>query len=145
MIAKEYLSQYESHKRKNKIFLSEYKIEIEEIRNIRKHMSVIPAPQRRQAEKNLNKCIMFCNGLRERAKKSAIMMDEIQALIESVPGLEGEILQLRYIDGLIWEDICERVCYSWNGVFKHHRMALRMVQDILDMREDSDEPYWEYR
>ena len=53
-------------------------------------------------------------------------------LISQIPGVEGEVLKRRYVDGEIWEDICEDVSYSWQGVFKIHRRALRKVQDLLD-------------
>jgi DNA-directed RNA polymerase specialized sigma subunit len=57
---------------------------------------------------------------------------KILDLISQIPGVEGEVLKLRYVDGEIWEDICEDVSYSWQGVFKIHKRALRMVQDLLD-------------
>ena len=138
-MAKEYLSQYELHKRKYNRYLSEYRSEIEVIRNIQKNLNVIPAQQRREAEANLNRYIMYCNGLKRKAEESASGMDEIQAMIESIPGLEGDILKLRYIDGLIWEDICESVHYSWHSVFHKHDKALKMVEERLENQQNIDE------
>ena len=139
MMAKEYLAQYDYQKRRARRCLEEYKHEAEAIRNIQKNLSVIPAKQRRKAEEKLNKCDLFCNGLKDRATESANMMNEIQAVIESIPGVEGEILRLRYIDGLIWEDICENVHYSWHSVFHKHDKALKMVEERLENQQNIDE------
>ena len=135
MTAKEYLTQYDSYKRKYKRYLSEYRSEAEVIRDIQKNLNTIPALKRREAEERLKRVILFCNGLKDRTKESACRMDEIQAMIESIPGLGGEILQLRYIDGLIWEDVCERVFYSWNTVFKNHHEAMQMIEERLDIKQ----------
>lgn len=131
MTVQDYLKQYNNHKRRMNCYLEEYEHEADVIMEIQNNLNVIPTKQRRKAEENLDKCVMFCNGLKDRAKESANMMDEIQAMIESIPGLEGEILKLRYIDGLIWEDICESVNYSWRGVFHKHDKALQMVDEKL--------------
>lgn len=56
----------------------------------------------------------------------------IHKLITGIPGIEGEVLKRRYIDGEIWEEICGGIHYSWHGAFKIHDRGLRMVQERLD-------------
>ena len=138
MTAKEYLSQYKSYKRKYMRYLSEYRSEIEASRNIQKYLNAVPAKQRKEAEANLNRCIMFCTGLKKNAEKSASGMDEIQAMIEGIPGLEGEILKLRYIDGLVWEDVAERVFFSYRGVHHRHDKALMMIEERLKDKQHQE-------
>lgn len=134
MTAKEYLIQYIESKRTNTLFLYEHDDEAEVIRNLQKNLNVFPAQRRQEIEERLHKCIMFCNGIKSRAQKAACKMDEIQAMIESIPGLEGEILKLRYIDGLVWEDVAERVFFSYRGVHHRHDKALEMVEERLDSK-----------
>lgn len=131
MTAQEYLKQYIDLKRKREMYLIENEIEIRELKDIAKHINMIPANKRKDVEARLKECIIFCNGLKRRAQSCEAKVNEIQAMIESVTGLEGEILKLRYIDGNIWEDICESVHYSWHSVFHKHDKALQMVEEML--------------
>ena len=91
---------------------------------------------------SIRDCIKFCDRLQERADEAVKEKNAIIEMIESIPGMEGDVLYLRYVDGLIWEKLCERVFYSWSGVFKCHNHALIMIQeklDALDHRESREE------
>ena len=131
MTAKEYLTQYDSYKRKYKRCIIECKYEAEVLQEIKKYLNAFPAKNRRELEVKFRKCVVFCNDLKNRAQSYKDGMQEIRDVIESIPGLEGEILKLRYIDGLIWEDVCDKVYYSWNKVLKSHNKALKMTEERL--------------
>lgn len=135
MNAKEYLKQYIYLKRKQEIYLTEHEIESRELQNIKKYINMIPAKRRQEFESRMKECIKFCNGLKDKAQSCEAIVNEIYAMIESIPGLEGEILKLRYIDDMIWEDICEKVYYSWNTVFKEHNKALQIVEERLENKQ----------
>ena len=136
MDAKEYLEGYANYARVERQCREEYKAEKEALREIVQfHKRSATGEWKRENANSIQACISHCNKLPERAERCREQMDAILDTINSIPGLEREILYLRYIDGLIWEDVCERVCYSWNGAFKIHEKALRMVQDIIDRRE----------
>lgn len=63
---------------------------------------------------------------------------KILDLITEIPGLEGEILTRRYVNGEIWEDICESMFYSWSYIHRLHRKAIQMVQERLDQGDIFD-------
>lgn len=134
MIAQEYLKQYIILKRKHEMYLAEHEIETKELQYIKKHINRIPAKKLQEFEARMKECIRFCNGLKDNAQSCEIIVNEIYAMIESIPGLEGEILKLRYIDGIIWEDICEKVYYSWNTVFREHQKGLQIVEENIAIK-----------
>lgn len=137
MDAKEYLEGYSNCARIEKRCREECKAEKETLQEIVLYYNrSATGAWRRENAQSIQDCIKFCNGLQERADEAAKKKNAIIETIESIPGLEGDILRLRYIDGLIWEDVCEKVYYSWNKVFKLHKKAIKMVKDILDKREN---------
>lgn len=68
----------------------------------------------------------------ERLVEVSKTKQRIHDLITEIPGIEGEVLTRRYVDGEIWDEICDGIHYSWQGVFRIHKRALQMVQDRLD-------------
>lgn len=56
---------------------------------------------------------------------------EVFDLVCKVPGVEGDLLFERYVNLRKWEEICVELHYSWNGIHKVHRRALRAVDEIL--------------
>ena len=55
--------------------------------------------------------------------------------IDSIEGIEGDVLYHRYIRLLKWEEICLIVHYSWPNTMRIHRRALDIVQKRIDKHE----------
>ena len=133
MDAKEYLEAYSNYARIEKQCREECKAEREALREIVQFYNrSATGAWRKENAQIIQDCINFCNGLQERADEAAKGKNAIIEMIESIPGMESDVLHLRYVDGLIWEDICERLFYSWSGVFKCHNKALIMIQEKLN-------------
>ena len=56
-------------------------------------------------------------------------------LIIDIPGIEGKVLYERYINLLTWEQIAEKLFYSYTGVFYAHNRALDIVDKRLSQNE----------
>ncbi len=53
---------------------------------------------------------------------------EIESLIETLEPTERRLARFRYIDGLTWENVCDRMCYSWRQT---HRIHGRMLDKLV--------------
>ena len=129
MTAREYLEQYKDFESRRNRCLSEYKAMSEMIQDIRLMHESTPAKNRKS---DTAKYVLYCNDLKHRADVYADDMQRIRQLIESIPGMEGVILKLRYIDGMIWEDIADEIFFSLGGVYKIHRRGLEIVESMLN-------------
>lgn len=59
-------------------------------------------------------------------------MNEVTALIESIRSpLHRRLLNYRYITGLKWPEIEDKLCYSHSHTMNLHRQALQMVENML--------------
>ena len=55
----------------------------------------------------------------------------IEEAIASLPGsTERQLMLMRYIDGLTWEDICTALEYSWAHTHRIHALALRHISEV---------------
>jgi len=131
MDAKEVLLQFDNYTRKEKFLRSE----ILQENKLIDALDLPPVRMTRQAKEKLSQLEDHIKIYEEDLDRISIEKKRILDLISQIPGVEGEVLKRRYVDGEIWEDICEGVSYSWQGVFKIHRRALRMVQDLLDQSD----------
>lgn len=65
--------------------------------------------------------------------KANRIMEGIRAAIESIDdGGAREVLYLRYVNLLKWEQICETMSYSWSGVHKLHRRGLGLIYEKVN-------------
>ena len=62
-----------------------------------------------------------------RIQKYESMCAQVSASVEELEGAEREVATLRYIDGLTWEDIAEKVGYSVGNIHRIHNRALENV------------------
>lgn len=62
-----------------------------------------------------------------KARELADAQLEIETAINSLSPRARKVLRLYYIDGLTWEQVCERSYYSWGTVHKIHRTALNAL------------------
>lgn len=57
-------------------------------------------------------------------------MAEVEDMIDSLEDpVERQVLRCRYIEGLIWEEICVKLNYSWSQTHRHHGAALDKLAD----------------
>ena len=59
--------------------------------------------------------------------KSYKLMSEVEACIKELQEEEKRLIRLRYIDGLNWELICVKMCYSWRSIHYKHSDILKKI------------------
>ena len=135
MTAKEYLRQYEYAVKRIKRIEEEYKQEqllIDAIRSTSDndgmpHGTNISRPTEDKAIRLADKALR----LSEARLEAISIRQEIFDLVDSVDGIEGEVLYERYINLHKWEEVCVIVNYSWQGVHLVHKRALAIIENRL--------------
>ena len=54
---------------------------------------------------------------------------EVEKAIDALRPPHRMLLRYRYIDGLTWEQVSERLHYSWSQTHRLHREALQMLEN----------------
>lgn len=54
---------------------------------------------------------------------------EIEELIDGLEPKERRLMRYRYIDGLEWEEVCVKMCYSWRQT---HRLHSGILDQLLE-------------
>lgn len=135
MTAKEFLRQYEYADRRAKRLKAEYEEELLLIDAIRSasdndgmpHGSGTSKPTEEKALRLADKAASW-----KEAELDAIhARQEVFELINSIDGIEGEVLYERYVKLHKWEEICILLRYSWQGIHKVHKRALGIVESRL--------------
>ena len=67
------------------------------------------------------------NEINLEVKRSWLKMKEVEETIEELSEEEKRIIRLRYIDGLNWELICVKMCYSWRSIHYKHSDILKKI------------------
>jgi hypothetical protein len=57
---------------------------------------------------------------------------EIEETIDGLDPRERRLMRLRYIDGLEWEEVCVKICYSWRQT---HRLHSEILDKLLTITE----------
>lgn len=137
MTAKQFLKQYEDANRRALRYKTEYESEQELIDNVRStlggdgmpHGSGVSRKVEDQAIRLNEKLLKW-----KCAELDAIRVrQEVFEVIRDISGVEGDLLFEKYINLHRWEDICVLLNYSWNGIHKAHRRALRIVAERLNL------------
>ena len=135
MTAKEYLKQYEYAVDRVRRYEEEYQNELTLIDAVRSvsdndgmpHGSGISKPTENKAIRLADKSLRLVD-----ARLKAIeIRQEIFDLVDSIDGIEGDVLYQRYINLHKWEEICVMLHYSWQGIHLIHRRALAIVESRL--------------
>lgn len=135
MTAKEYLKQYEYAVDRVRRYEEEYQNALSLIDAVRSvsdndgmpHGSGISKPTEDKAIRLADKSLRLID-----ARLKAIeIRQEIFDLIDSIDGIEGDVLYQRYINLHKWEEICVLLHYSWQGIHLVHRRALVIVESRL--------------
>ena len=135
MTAKEYLKQYEYAVDRVRRYEEEYQNELTLIDAIRSasdndglpHGSGISKPTEDKAVRLADRALRLTE-----ARLEAIQIrQEVFDLIDSIDGIEGDVLYQRYVNLHKWEEICVLLHYSWQGIHLIHRRALAIVESRL--------------
>lgn len=135
MTAKEYLKQYQYAVDRVRRYEEEYENEsllIDAIRSASDndgmpHGSGISKPTEDKAVRLADRALRLTE-----ARLEAIQIrQEVFDLIDSIDGVEGDVLYLRYVKLHKWEEICVMLHYSWQGIHLIHRRALAIVESRL--------------
>lgn len=135
MTAKEYLRQYEYADRRVRRLEAEYEQEMLMVDAIRSasdndgmpHGAGISKPTEERAIRLADSHLRLIQARIDAIEKRQEVFD----LINSVDGIEGDLLFERYVKLRKWEEICVLLNYSWQGVHKVHRRALVIVESRL--------------
>ena len=135
MTAKEYLKQYQYAVDRVRRYEEEYENEsllIDAIRSASDndgmpHGSGISKPTEDKAIRLADRALRLTE-----ARLEAIQIrQEVFDLIDSIDGIEGDVLYQRYVNLHKWEEICVLLHYSWQGIHLIHRRALAIVESRL--------------
>ena len=135
MTTKEYLKQYEWAVKRVRRYEEEYKNEsmlIDAVKSLSDndgmpHGSGISKPTEDKAVRLADKSMRLVD-----ARLEAIRIrQEVFDLIDSIDGIEGDVLYERYIKLHKWEEVCVLLHYSWQGIHLVHRRALAVVESRL--------------
>lgn len=135
MTAKEYLKQYQYAVDRVRRYEEEYENEsllIDAIRSASDndgmpHGSGIGKPTEDKAIRLADRALR----LTEARLEAIRIRQEVFDLIDSIDGVEGDVLYLRYVKLHKWEEICVMLHYSWQGIHLVHRRALVIVESRL--------------
>ena len=135
MTAKEYLKQYEYAVDRVRRYEEEYQSELTLIDAIRSasdndgmpHGSGISKPTEDKAIRLADRSLRLV----EARLRTVEIRQEIFDLVDSIDGVEGDVLYQRYINLHKWEEICVLLHYSWQGIHLIHRRALAIVESRL--------------
>ena len=136
MTAKEFLKQYEYAERRLRRLEIEYEDELTMIDAIRSasdndgmpHGSTVGRPTEEKALRLADKRLRIVEQRIEATEKRQMVFD----IVNSIDGIEGDLLFERYVRLKKWEEICVELHYSWNGIHAAHRRALAIVDVVLN-------------
>lgn len=135
MTVKEYLRQYEYAVDRVRRYEEEYQNELTLIDAIRSasdndgmpHGSGISKPTEDKAIRLADRALR----LTEARLEAIRIRQDVFDLIDSIDGIEGDVLYQRYINLHKWEEVCVMLHYSWQGIHLIHRRALAIVESRL--------------
>lgn len=70
--------------------------------------------------------------VRQYTDKVTLLTDrlaEIEKAIEVLEPRERTLIRLHYIEGLVWEEVCIKMAYSWRQVHRIHAKALEKLKN----------------
>lgn len=125
-IKKEYLNQYQKSVRREKYILDE----IQRLRADKMFPSVVnDGMPKGNKSSDLSDFMVLLDEEIEKLKSERLekvkRYSDISRRIKAMENdNEKEVLTLRYINGLKWEEICLRMQYSWQHIHRIHAKAL---------------------
>lgn len=136
MDAKTFLMEYENADRHAKMRLEMYEADAAVIKDLVQHRKLLERQiGKEECKRRLAQVIRFNDKVRKEAAEAIKRREEIRSVMDRIEGIEGDVIRARHIEGLIWNDIADKLFYSYTGVFKAYDRGLRIVQAILDEEE----------
>ena len=133
MDAKAYLIQYDNCSRRARICLEEYEAEAAMIKGLATYRKLLEQRYgKEECNRRFTSYTQHVHRLKALATESYKKCEEVSRLIESIPGIEGDVIRARHIEGLKWNEVADKLYYSYGGVFKAYDRGLEQVQAILD-------------
>ena len=87
-------------------------------------------------EKNVNAFMVICEEIEAEIERLRAYMQEVRSVLDFLPDTrEKEILELRYLNGMKWEDISRRMLIDSRHLRRLHDAALEHVQRDMDLME----------
>ena len=88
---------------------------------------------RSKVESNINRCLDIARDIDRKAEALRGKLAQAQEMIDSVSDPQGqEVLELRYLHRMRWEEIAKRMNYTQRNVVHIHGAALREAQMKMD-------------
>lgn len=133
MDAKGYLEQYIEYDRLAQRCQQEHKVYASSIDDFTKHRVMLQREMgKEEYRQRMASIIQFDELIKRKAAEAIKKRDEVRSFMDSIPGIEGDVIRARHVEGLGWEDIAEKYYYSLSGIFKTYGRCLKIVQDMLD-------------
>ena len=131
MTPKQYLSQYQRAYRTVRLAARQLEQAEHDAAGVRAIL-YSDMPKSHNVERDLSDAMTKIEELaavyRDTVKASTAIMSEVAAVIMRVPDkTQMEILWLRYVDGLKWEEIAEKMGYGREWVCRVHGKALQSI------------------
>ena len=136
MTAKEFLKQYEYATHRAERLRMEYEKEHELIGSVRSTLGGDGMPHRSGVSKSVED-----QAIRLADKAMEWKVAEIDAIrtrqmvfdfIQAIPGIEGAVLNERYVNLLTWEQVAQTLHYSTAGVYKIWKRAMIIAEERLN-------------
>ena len=135
MTAKEYLRQYGQIEREIERLLEERQRWVDLATRITPAYSDAP----KGGQSGDGKIPAAVERIAEQEEKIDAKIAELTKLLDEIEKLLGEVrnsnyrllLELRYLQGLTWEQIAEKMHYSWRHIIRLHGKALLQMQNVL--------------
>lgn len=124
-----YLEQFDISRKKAELLHNEYDQEMDMLQ------SIASSPYYDNLFRNDKRFISVrvkARKLKDLEQNELRICNEIRALIDQVPGIEGQILRSRYINCDVWEQIAEQLYFSTQHVQRLHKKALDELQNICE-------------
>lgn len=140
MKAKEFLKQYKIAMERTERYENEYNLAVEEIDAIGSTLGTDGQPHGSGiSRKTEDKAIKLAEARDkwQKAKDDAFeIRQRVLDMIIDIPDIEGKVLYERYINLLTWEQIADKLYYSYTGVFYAHGRALDIVEGRLNRERE---------
>lgn len=138
MTAKDFLKQYEYAVKRIRRLEEEYEAEtllIDAVRSVSDndgmpHGSGISKPTEEKAVRLADKKLRLIQ-----ARLDAVeIRQNVFDVIDSIGGIEADVLYEKYINLRTWAEVCDAVCYTWHPVRLAWHRGLDQVQRIIETR-----------
>lgn len=102
------------------------KEELRDYRSIKQELTTLDVLARKLERHNDAQLAALYDQKRE---ELAGQLQRIENALETLGPTERNLMRLRYIEGLSWQAVCQRIHYSWQQTHRIHKNALLKLKD----------------